>query len=164
MDAMLPDGWADFGVAAAGATAALTGLVVVAISVNIKEILALPAVVPRAGATIAGLVVGVLASLAFLIPRQTLLAFGVEALVVTAIAVIIEANSLRAHLRDPERPIGEKLQTTLLSVLQFAPLLVGGVLMAGGNPIGVLLIAVGIATTVIASMVNTWILLIEILR
>jgi hypothetical protein len=39
MNAMLPDGWADVGVAAAGATAGRTGLVVGAIPVDLTQIL-----------------------------------------------------------------------------------------------------------------------------
>ena len=44
------DGWSEFAVAAAGATAALAGLVIVGISVNIKEILAFPGLTARAAA------------------------------------------------------------------------------------------------------------------
>lgn len=163
MDGMLPDGWADFGVAAAGATAALTGLVVVAISVNLKEILAFPTIVPRAGSTIAGLVVAVLASLGFLVPGQTLLAFGILILIPWVVAAFFDVRSLIAHRRS-DRPPTEIIGQAVLSAVQYLPLFVGAVLMIGGNPVGVTLVAIGIGTTIIASMVNTWVLLVEILR
>jgi modulator of FtsH protease len=163
MDATLLDGWADFGVASAGATAALTGLVVVAISVNLKEILAFPTIVPRAGSTIAGLVVAVLASLGFLVPGQTLLAFGIEVLIPWTVAAFFDMRSLIAHRRS-DRPATEIIGQAVLSAIQYLPLLVGGILMIAGMPFGVTLVAIGIATTIIASMVNTWVLLVEILR
>jgi hypothetical protein len=56
---MLPEGWGEFGVAAAGATAALAGLLIVAISVNVKEILASRVLVHGARATIASLVLAI---------------------------------------------------------------------------------------------------------
>jgi hypothetical protein len=40
MESLLPQGWGEFGVGASGATAALAGLLTVAISVNVKKILA----------------------------------------------------------------------------------------------------------------------------
>jgi hypothetical protein len=44
--------WTDFLVAAAGATAALVGLVFVGLSINLKRILALPGVSGRAAETV----------------------------------------------------------------------------------------------------------------
>ena len=51
MDVM--EGWHDFFVATVGAAAALAGLIIVAISVNIKDIIAFPSMISRAGATVA---------------------------------------------------------------------------------------------------------------
>ena len=48
--------WGDFHVAMVGATAALAGLVIVAASVNIGEIVKAPALTARLGSAIAGLV------------------------------------------------------------------------------------------------------------
>ena len=49
-------GWAEFSVATAGAGAALAGLVMVVISVNVREILASPSLPARAGAAVGSLV------------------------------------------------------------------------------------------------------------
>ena len=49
-------GWSEFAAAAAGAAAALAGLVMVAISVNIREILTLPGLPARAAAAVGSLV------------------------------------------------------------------------------------------------------------
>jgi hypothetical protein len=64
-------GWSDFFVASAGATAALAGLVFVALSINLGKILALGGVTERAGETILLLASGLIGSLAALIPHET---------------------------------------------------------------------------------------------
>lgn len=51
----MPDGWHDFFVAMAGGSAALAGLVMVALSVTVKAILALPWLPARAGAAVAAM-------------------------------------------------------------------------------------------------------------
>ncbi len=57
MRAYEPAEWADFGVAVAGAAAALAGLLFVAVSLNLRDILALPQLPARAALTLGLLVV-----------------------------------------------------------------------------------------------------------
>ncbi|SNS82262.1 hypothetical protein SAMN04488107_3903 [Geodermatophilus saharensis] len=51
-DAHRPEAWHDLAVAAVGATAALTGLLFVAVSTNLDRILAFPTLPRRAAATL----------------------------------------------------------------------------------------------------------------
>jgi hypothetical protein len=74
-------GWNEFFVATAGAAAALAGLIIVAMSVNIKTILNIPSMTSRAAATIASLILSVVSASAALIPRQALWMLGVQILV-----------------------------------------------------------------------------------
>ena len=62
------DGWDSFFVAGTGAAAALTGLVFVALSINLTQILSAPGLPGRAGETIAMLTEAVVISLLGLVP------------------------------------------------------------------------------------------------
>jgi hypothetical protein len=62
--------WADFAVGVAGATAALTGLLFVAVSVNIHRIMQLPNLPGRAGQTLITLITPLLVSVLLLVPDQ----------------------------------------------------------------------------------------------
>src|SRR5271167_2275581 len=68
--AALDPAWSPFFETAAEASAGLVGLVIVAISVNIRPILDQPHLPSRAGATIGALVLIMLGSLAALIPQS----------------------------------------------------------------------------------------------
>ena len=72
--------WNTFFTAQAAAAAALTGLVFVALSINLRQILADPALPGRAGEALLLLVQPVIVALAALIPRQPAHALGGELL------------------------------------------------------------------------------------
>src|SRR5215472_12856556 len=66
----LAEAWKDFFGTAAGASATLVGLVIVAISVNLQRILEQPQLPSRGGATVAALVLILVISMAQLIPQS----------------------------------------------------------------------------------------------
>jgi modulator of FtsH protease len=63
--------WQDFAVGVAGAAAALAGLLVVAISINVREILASRYLPPRAGGALVMLTTPLVLGLLLLIPGQS---------------------------------------------------------------------------------------------
>ena len=161
----IPAGWTDFALATAGATAALAGLTIVTISVNVKEILASPALVPRSAMTIAGFVVALLSTLALLVP-QSALATGIEILAITAAAGYLEVRAALADGRQrPAPPFRYVVAHAALAAAWIVPFLVSSVLLILGAPTaGLLALALGVGVAIVASIVNTWVLLIEILR
>jgi tetrahydromethanopterin S-methyltransferase subunit D len=70
--------WTDFSVAVVGASAALTGLLFVAVSINIEQILAVDALAGRALSTMILFVVPLLVGILVLVPDQSPAAFGLE--------------------------------------------------------------------------------------
>jgi hypothetical protein len=164
MDDALTAGWGEFLVASAGASAALAGLVMVAISVNIKEILTIPSLPARAGAAVGSLVLAVVASLAALIPGQPAAALGTEILIGTVLTGVLHAVSVRQILAQNASPRINRVMRLPVALLQFVPLLVGAGVLISGAEGGLYWVAAGLTMTIIASMLDAWVLMVEILR
>ncbi len=92
--------WTDFNVAMVGATAALAGLVIVASSVNIAEIIKSRALTARLAAGIATLVLAIVASGLGLVPTMTPAWFGILLLVATIGAGVFQVQATRAIYAD----------------------------------------------------------------
>ncbi|GED99460.1 hypothetical protein [Gordonia crocea] len=165
--------WSDFNVAIAGASAALAGLIIVAVSVNLERILVSPAIPARTGAAIGALTLAVAAGCLSLIPDQSLSALGVEILVG---ALLVGWFALLASLRiyrvasaehDPLLPKPPrmwppgKIAMALASPLLFV---IGGIILVTGNVDGLNWVAAGSITAIVASVGLSWIVLIEVRR
>jgi hypothetical protein len=96
--------WHDLFVASAGASAALAGLVFVAVSINIDRILRFRGLPERALETVLLLLTVVVVSVVGLIPGQSTTALGIELLIVgLGLAVAIGALS-RKSLPEARKP------------------------------------------------------------
>ncbi len=159
-----PSEWKDLFVASAGASAALAGLVFVAVSINIERILKYPGLPDRALETVMLLVGALLVSIVGLIPGQSHVALGVELL---TIAAILTAAIVRLPLNvsisegDPGAWVASRWALRLVGTV---PLLIGGlsVLVEAGG--GLYWIVAGICLAIVAAVANAWVLLVEILR
>jgi hypothetical protein len=157
--------WTDFLVASAGATSALTGLVFVALSINLARILELPGVVWRGGETILLLAAGLMGSLVALIPGLEkpqlggllfalwLPTWGVPTVV--QIRAVRRRQFYRAHLAVMRFVLHQSATLPLL----FASLSLGGLL-----PGGLYWLAGALLMCLAVGMVNAWVLLVEIVR
>ena len=154
--------WTDFFVAAAGASAALAGLVIVAISVNVNRILEHPNLPPRAAAAISALILILVSSMVALI-HQPLAILGIKILLFALCCWLLEASSARKSIASL-RPRFEKVVETVLGQVQVLPFIIGGITLLTGRDTGLYWIAGGVITIFIASTVNAWVLFVEILR
>ncbi|KHL15762.1 UNVERIFIED_CONTAM: hypothetical protein LK11_19140 [Mumia flava] len=156
-------GWHDFCVATAGATAALAGLTVVALSVNIGQILATPTIPARAGSALAALVAGVVAACAALAPGQPLWALGAEIGLVAVPGVALQVVAVRRIVGSGVAPV---LGATQVLVGAVAPVayLVGAMLLLLGLEAGFGVVAVAIVASLAAGVFVSWVALVEVLR
>ena len=160
--------WYGFFAAEVGATAALAGLLFVALSVNISRILQFSWLPSRAALTLVVLMAAFLESSLALFPPGWA---RIEVFASLAVAVFVYAFAWRLYLGQeipPEWKAAPDYRRSLLvniSSAQLAtlPPIVGAiVLLSGGN--GYPWIAVGVLFSLIYGVLNSWVLLVEILR
>jgi hypothetical protein len=158
-------GWSDFFVASAGATAALAGLVFVALSINLGKILALGGVTERAGETILLLASGLIGSLAALIPHERPSQLGLWLLLLWCPTWVVPTI---IQIRDfAKRRYYRAYQAVIRFILfQSAtlPLLLAGLSLRGHLDGELLWLAFGLIVSLIVALYNAWVLLVEIVR
>src|SRR4051812_21596432 len=157
------EGWNEFNMALAGAGAALAGLIIVAMSVNIREILKTATIPARAAASIGALVLGVAASCLALIPAQPIWALGIEILIGTVIAGALEIGAVRAILRE-DRKLGSPILKSAAGVAPIIAFAIGSVVLVTGNADGFYGVAIGSVLAIVSAVLLSWIALVEILR
>jgi modulator of FtsH protease len=156
--------WADFFVASMGAAAALSGLVIVAISINLKHILKFKHLPGRAGEALLILMGAMLVSGVGLIPQPA----GLQGVEMAAIGIFVTAASVHSQLaafrmlKNP--PLKWWITRALTTPITALPIAVGGVLQMAGIEGGLYWVAGGVLASLVAGVQATWILLIEILR
>jgi len=164
MAAYAVEPWSDLFVAAAGAGAALAGLVFVAVSINIERILALKGLAERGLETVVTLLVVVIIALAGLIPGQSTVALGVELLLI-AVAYLGLIIKLWPSVRPSvEAPWTWTFGRIFVKVILVVPLVVGsiGLIAEGGG--GLYWIVGAIVGGITGAVATAWVLLVEILR
>ena len=156
--------------AAAGASAALVGLLIVAMSVNVEAIVAIPSMPSRAAATISSLMVVVVVSVLGLIPAIGGEWLGVIVLLCSLGAVAFSIDAMLRLLRDAQggsglsNPFGRVVRA-VVGVVPVAVSAVGGILLlVGSGAAGLVLTAIGFALAFVVAVVNAWVILIEIRR
>jgi hypothetical protein len=157
--------WSGFFSALVGAGAALTGLVFVALSINLKQILAGPGLPSRAGEAIILLMQPVMIGAVALIPGQGLAPLGVEVLVIGAVTWF----QVTWMIWNTRRIVGALPGWQIATRIGFAeaatlPALVAGALLVGGVTQGFYVAAAGLLICILDGVLDAWVLLVEILR
>lgn len=160
----LPE-WQTLFAVQAGAAATLTGLVFVAVSINLPQILKTPGLPGRAAESMLQFVQVFFVSSAILVPRQSLLVIGCEILAVTALAWLGQLTSQIRYARmrsgHPGKWLAQRVVTTHIASI---PLFIAALMLMLGNSGGLFVIMGGFFFSFVAGIVGAWVLLIEILR
>jgi hypothetical protein len=160
-----PTAWTDFFAAQIAASAALAGLVFVAISINLSKIIGNPLLVSRSAKGLSILVGVLLAATLALTPGQPLIAIGCE---LAALGCVLWIAATWAQLRSSRKNpyIGPMHKILHLALTQGAtlPLLVCGISLLAGRGGGFYWLLASVVFSFIASMADAWVLLIEIQR
>jgi modulator of FtsH protease len=164
MTAYDPTEWHDLFVATAGASAALAGLVFVAVSINLERILQFEGLPELALETILLLVGVLIVSIVGLIPAQSHAALGAELLTVS-LAIGVTLVRLPSHRETPG-------PQTRVEVWGRAAVRMTGIVLLGIGAVSVLFAAggglywvvAGIVFAIVGAVINAWVLLVEILR
>lgn len=159
-----PSEWSDLFVATAGATAALAGLLFVAVSINLDRIIGEVGLPDRALETVLLLIGALVISIVGLIPGQSAGALGLELLVVS-MALTFQV----IRLPVVREVAGKQVRAWLIGrwairIAALAPLIIGGASLITTDAGGLYWIVAGIVFAIAGAVANAWVLLVEILR
>ncbi len=164
------DQWHDFFLAQAAAAGVLTGLVFVAVSINLQQIVSDPGsgLAGRAAEALILLVAVLTASILLLVPGQGQMMVGAEVLVVGLVTwgwvVVIQLlrlrrwGTMRADLRQPF------LLRVALGQIATLPLVVAGIAVLVGGLGGLYWLVAGMVFSILVALFEAWVLLVEIHR
>jgi len=156
-------GWSNFFVGELGAAAALTGLLFVAVSINLSRILQFSHLPTRAAEALLALVSVLIVTTFALIPRQSSIAYGIE---IGATGLIVWAMHTLALIRSRkfDRQYVGFMSRFVVNQLPPLPFIISGGLLIAGRSAGVYWIVPGILLSFAAGIFGAWVLLVEIQR
>jgi hypothetical protein len=157
--------WSGFFSANIGASATLVGLVIVAISINLTRILEYEHLPARAGESLWILTAVFTISEVALFSRISQTAFGAVALALAVVSLAFAARN-QWKMRAIEGPvaINRQIITAVTRIASSLPIGVGGALLLLNAPDGMTWIAAGVVLSLAVSVMNAWVLLVEIIR
>jgi len=155
LDAYQIGAWTVFFSVAAGVAATLTGLIFVAVSINLSRILEFPGLSDRAAESILQLVAALVIPLIGLVPDQSLMSLGIQVTLGGLVVWILQIRFQRRSLRVPE---GRRRPFISFALSQAATILfiLGGIATVARMFGGLYWLVPGVS--------NAWVLLVEILR
>jgi modulator of FtsH protease len=165
VDGYAPDSWVAAFAAIAGSSAALTGLLFVALSINLDRVIKGPGLIARAVEVLL-LLVGVLViATLLLMPGQGVGGASIEILV---IAILMSGLLGYIHIRAPRRALGVTTANFILRVVgdHLGPLflIIGAVTLLIGNGGGLYWVVPALIAAMVAAIIGAWVMLVEIVR
>jgi hypothetical protein len=156
--------WSDLYVAMAGAAAALLGLLFVAVSINLQQVLRIASLPLRAGETLAVLLTLLATTVFVLAPGQARTTVGVELAVTGLLLLGLDGWARIRQGRVPGLPRQAAVVPVVIVAATGAPLAVAGVSLVMGAGGGLYWTLPALLAAFVGAVLNAWVLLVEILR
>lgn len=156
--------WNDFFVATAGGAAALTGLIFVGISINIKEILQHQSLPTRASLALLLLMAILVSSLVLLSPVTIRIAGVITLLTGIVLWLILTIKDVDIYRKTPQQYKRIFILDMLIDQLAVIPYLFAGVCLIKNFDFGFYFILAAYLISFGKSVSDAWVLIIEILR
>ena len=156
--------WDNFFVAEVGASAALLGLLFVAVSINLAKILQYPQLPGRAAEALGALVAVLLVATCGLVPGQSTRAFGIEIVSIGAVAWVFAVITQTRGRSQENAQRYWMINRVVLTQLSSLPIVVAGVSLLAGRGGGLYWLVPGVGFSFVTAVFGGWVLLVEINR
>jgi len=159
------DKWHSYFSVTASASATLTGLIFVGVSINLKKILQFRQLPGRALGTLVILTNNLLVSSFCLIPDQTLFSLGIKISFLTLIIWMFNTRLDILSIKEKDQTFrAQNIQNMVFNQLTIAPFIIAGIFLLQSNAKGIDWLIPGIALSFVKAIVDAWVLVIEIQR
>jgi hypothetical protein len=157
--------WTVFFSVEASVSAGLTGLLFVAISINLSQITSSPLLIARSAKALSTLVGVLLAASLCLVPGQSLILLGVELVILGTLAWgMITLWQRSATHKNPYVSSSARVLHDVLAQGSSLPMIACGISLIVGREGGLYWLVAGMIVALIAALLDAWVLLIEIQR
>jgi hypothetical protein len=160
-----PQAWTGFGSAVATAAAALAGLLFIAVSINLRQILDIKSLPSRAAQTLILFATPLIGALLLIVPGQARAILAAEliatSLVVGAFQMYLDVTAERGEEDTVWRRM---LGRVFPAVISCSCMLIGGITLAAGHGGGLYWLVPSVLAALVFGLINVWVLLVEILR
>jgi xanthine/uracil permease len=155
-------GWTDFAVVVGAATAALLGLLFVAVSIRVETIAKSPELRNRSAQTLSLLLTGLLAAVLLAVPDQRKWALGIEYLV---LAIVVAGVALTLDRRAGSRSVstvGRSLDAINPTIVTCSLLVIAAVILILDHEDGLYVLVPALIAVLVGGVVNAWLILVRL--